>query len=103
MLGDSDKGMMQYTSGVGMGLLSQQRGEGTCSEILTERSLPCELFIFMPCNTFVRFLQRQVLKVWSGYIPVAKEERAKELRRAELRRKVSSWLSDFQPPPPEVS
>jgi hypothetical protein len=42
----------------------------------------------------------KVLKAWCGHIPAAKEERAKELRRADLRRKVSSWLSDFQPPPP---
>ncbi len=47
----------------------------------------------------IRFVQCRVLRVWREYIPMAQEERAKELRRAELRRKVSSWLSDYQPSP----
>lgn len=33
---------------------------------------------------------------WHRYIPAAKEEKLRELRRDELRKKVSKWLPDYQ-------
>jgi len=36
-----------------------------------------------------------LLGVWRRYVPQAKEERAKEKRRAVLRLKVATWLPDF--------
>ena len=52
-------------------------------------------------NFFIPFVCRQVqcsvLRAWHGYVPVAKEEREREKRREQLRRKVASWLTDYQP------
>ena len=42
-----------------------------------------------------RFLLQKTFQVWLTYLPLAREEQAKETRRAQLRHKVSSWLSDF--------
>lgn len=44
-----------------------------------------------------RLLQRSAFRAWHKYIPLCREEKARELRRAELRRKVSAWLPDYQP------
>ena len=34
---------------------------------------------------------------WQCYVPLSREEHEKEVRRAELRRKVTQWLPDYQP------
>ena len=44
-----------------------------------------------------RQLKERVLRRWRGYVPLAREEREREVRRAGLRRKVSQWLPDYQP------
>ncbi len=50
---------------------------------------------FIVSILFCRFRLAQLLGAWHRYVPQAKEERAKEKRRAVLRQKVASWLSDF--------
>ena len=45
----------------------------------------------------VRYLKHCVLRAWVQFIPLSKEEKVKELHRAELRRKVAAWLPDYQP------
>ena len=37
------------------------------------------------------------IKCWKAFVPISVEEKRKELRRAELRRKVCQWLPDYQP------
>ena len=44
-----------------------------------------------------RQLKERVLRRWREYVPLAREEREREVRRAGLRRKVSQWLPDYQP------
>ena len=43
-----------------------------------------------------RCLKHCVLHVWMQFVPLSKEEKIKELRRALLRRKVAAWLPDYQ-------
>ena len=52
-----------------------------------------------------RQVQCNVLKAWRAFVPLSKEERERERRKAELRRKVASWLDDYQPSagPPDVN
>ena len=54
-------------------------------------------FIIFYYLLFCRQVQCSVLRAWRGYVPVAKEEREREKRREQLRRKVASWLTDYQP------
>ena len=42
---------------------------------------------------------KKMLGAWQKYIPLSQEELRKEIRRAELRRKVSLWLPDYCPSP----
>ncbi len=37
------------------------------------------------------------LQGWIIYVPISREEMEREVRRAELRRKVCLWLPDYQP------
>ena len=44
-----------------------------------------------------RLVKVRVWRRWREYVPEVREEREREVRRAELRRKVSQWLPDYQP------
>ena len=44
-----------------------------------------------------RQLKEKVFRRWREYVPLAREEREREVRRAGLRRKVSQWLPGYQP------
>ena len=44
-----------------------------------------------------RCLKHCILHAWIQFVPLSKEEKIKELRRAEMRRKVAAWLPDYQP------
>ena len=44
-----------------------------------------------------RAVAMKVLQSWRRYVPLSREERRKEVRRAELRRKVAQWLPDYLP------
>jgi len=41
-------------------------------------------------------LKKLAMIYWKKYIPMKRSEREKETRRAEMRKRVSSWLPDFQ-------
>jgi len=45
----------------------------------------------------LRYLKHRVLLAWVQFVPMSREEKVKELHRAELRRKVAAWLPDYQP------
>ena len=50
-----------------------------------------------PHTTHCRSLKSRVLRHWVTFVPLSREERAQESRRAQLRRKVASWLQDYSP------
>ena len=49
------------------------------------------------CSIARRCLKHCLLHAWVQFVPLSKEEKIKELCRAEMRRKVAAWLPDYQP------
>lgn len=43
-----------------------------------------------------RRLKKLAMIYWRKYIPMMRSEREKDIRRAEMRKRVHSWLPDFQ-------
>ena len=51
----------------------------------------------MTLHFIYRLLKTRVLRAWWRFVPLSHEEKAREVRRAKLRRKVAQWLPDYQP------